>query len=537
MSAPEVATDQWADRLARVALDLQALNLPAAVEAAGQAVALATTQAQRAQAHYWLAKCHYVAGDIDVAMRIAADTRRIAAAAGEAVWSSQACTLQARCLDAAGEPQAALDHALLALAELEQSPAGTEGADHALQGATIALGIIYLTLGDLPLALQWCERSVEMARSLPDATQYGAALDTVACVRGAMAGEARGLGQAELAERLEREAIALSTRAVELARRHGHVDYETSALLNLAESHALVGEPQRALALLQAWAQAHPAALPRQRAHQLDTLGSIHLKLGDAASAIRAFEEALAIGGDSLVHRAVILEHLASALEAAGRWQDALGRFKEFHVLQMQLGAERAKRNARVAAMRADVESERARARVLAADNSQLLRRAEDLHRLASEDPLTGLANRRHIDTLLLESASNLWWAAIDVDHFKRVNDDFSHATGDSVLKELAGLMRKSCRPNDVAARVGGEEFVLLYRGGPNANVLAAAERLRAAAARHPWNTIAPGLSITISIGLAHSTEAADGPALAALADRRLYAAKHAGRNRVVAGG
>lgn len=536
MSAPEVATDQWADRLARLALDLQALDIPAALEAAAQAVARATTQAQRAQAHYWLAKCHYVAGDIDVAMKLAADTRRVAAAAGQAVWSSQACTLQARCLDAAGESQAALDHALLALAELEQLPAGAEGADQALQGATIALGIIYLTLGDLPLALQWCERSVEMARSLPDATQYGAALDTVACVRGAMAGEARGLGQAELAERLEREAIALSTQAVELARRHGHVDYETSALLNLAESHALIGEPQRALALLQAWAQAHPAALPRQRAHQLDTLGSIHLKLGDAPSAIRAFEEALAIG-DSLVHRAVILEHLASAFEAAGRWQDALSRFKEFHVLHVQLGAERAKRNARVAAMRADVESERARARVLAADNSQLLRRAEDLQRMASEDPLTGLANRRHIDALLLEPVGNLWWAAIDVDHFKRVNDDFSHATGDGVLKELAGLMRKSCRPNDVAARVGGEEFVLLYRGGRSANVLAAAERLRKAVARHPWKTVAPGLSITISIGLAHSTEAADGPALAALADRRLYAAKHAGRNRVVAGG
>jgi len=536
MSRPVPATDETALRLADVQQQLRALNLPAARQAAELAGSAAKTDAQRAIAQYWLAKCHYVAGDIDVAMRLAAEAQRMAAAAQEIVWSSRSGTLQARCLAAAGESQGALDLALLALADLEHLPAGTEGLAEALHAATIALGVIYLNLGDLPLAQQWCERAVEAARPLADPTQYGAALDTVACVLGAMAAEARGLGHADAAERLEREAIALSTRAVALARQHGHVDYETSALLNLVESHALVGEPQQALVLLDEWVQAHRDALPRQRAHQLDALGSIHLKLGDHDAAIRAFEEALLVGDDQ-VHRSTILQHLSAALEAAGRWQDALGRFKAFHALHAQLGAERARRNARVAAMRVDVATERARARVLAANNTQLLRRAEDLQRQASEDPLTGLANRRHIDGVLLKPVSELWWAAIDVDHFKRVNDDFSHATGDAVLQTLARIMRRNCRPRDVAVRLGGEEFVLLYHGGPHAKVPVAAERLRAAVERHAWKDLAAELRVTVSIGLAHCSEAADGAGLAALADRRLYAAKRAGRNRVVAEG
>jgi diguanylate cyclase (GGDEF)-like protein len=236
------------------------------------------------------------------------------------------------------------------------------------------------------------------------------------------------------------------------------------------------------------------------------------------------------------VHRATITEHLSTALERCGRWQEALARHKEFHAMQAQVSAERAQRSARVAALHLDAAQERARARVLTTSNDQLRRRAEDLQRMTMEDPLTGLANRRHIDALLSGPQDGSCLAVVDVDHFKRINDEHSHAVGDAVLRALGALLRGNCRPTDTAGRLGGEEFVVLYRGEVQA-CLPAAERLRQCVAAHDWNAVAEGLQVTVSIGLAHTSEAGDGAAMLALADRRLYAAKRDGRNRVVDSG
>lgn len=510
-------------------------NIPQAIALAERAAAMATLPVQVARARYWLARCHYVKGDIDVAMTLAGEAHALARQTSHPVLCGSSRALQARCLEGAGEVHEALDQALLALSELEQVPADAEGIDEALFAATIALGVICLTLRDLPMAMSWCERAVELARPLPNRAAYAAALDTVACIWSVMAADSRDRDRRDEAERRERQAIALSTQAVEIARRHGHTERETSALLNLAESLALVGEAAKALSLLRAWDRDHPSAPARQRAHFLDALGCVHLRLGRPLEAAAAHARAAEIV-ENQVHRAAILAHLAEALEVACRWQEALARFKEFHALQMQLSSDRARRNARVAAMRADIERERARSRELTTHNSQLRRRAEDWQRQAKEDPLTGLANRRHLDAILRSPLSELWWAAIDVDHFKRVNDDHSHATGDAVLRQLATIMRENCRPGDVAGRLGGEEFVLVYRGGRDVDAPQAAERLRATVAAHRWHELAAGLAVTVSIGVAHSSEAVGGDALASLADRRLYRAKQSGRNRVVAG-
>jgi diguanylate cyclase (GGDEF)-like protein len=118
--------------------------------------------------------------------------------------------------------------------------------------------------------------------------------------------------------------------------------------------------------------------------------------------------------------------------------------------------------------------------------------------------------------------------ALIDVDHFKRVNDQHSHQVGDQVLRELAALLRAACRAGDIAARYGGEEFAVLFTDVAEAEALEAAERIRRLVEDFAWATVAAGLNVTVSIGVA------SGPDLLALADRRLYQAKDAGRNRVV---
>ncbi len=162
--------------------------------------------------------------------------------------------------------------------------------------------------------------------------------------------------------------------------------------------------------------------------------------------------------------------------------------------------------------------------------------------RLADEDGLTGLANRRAAERALAEFlrdpvAPPVALLFLDIDRFKGINDRHGHATGDRVLRECAQLMRQGSRGRDVVARWGGEEFVLLLAEADLPRAVEVAERIRLAVAKADWETVAPGLLVTLSIGIAASAEvpARDATSLVALADRRLYAAKAAGRDRVVA--
>jgi diguanylate cyclase (GGDEF)-like protein len=121
-----------------------------------------------------------------------------------------------------------------------------------------------------------------------------------------------------------------------------------------------------------------------------------------------------------------------------------------------------------------------------------------------------------------------------DIDHFKRVNDEHGHATGDAVLVEVAYRLRKALRAFDLAYRVGGEEFLILLPGAdvPAATVLA--EQLRAAVSAEP----AAGLAVTMSFGVASSAGAdVDRDRLFDQADTALYEAKARGRDQVVAAG
>ena len=154
-------------------------------------------------------------------------------------------------------------------------------------------------------------------------------------------------------------------------------------------------------------------------------------------------------------------------------------------------------------------------------------------------DELTGMLNRSALATRVSEltQQSRVTGEAVgviiaDIDHFKRINDEYGHARGDAVLTDVAYAMRKGLRAYDLAYRLGGEEFLVLVPGAEQSHVDALAEQLRAAVEAEP---LAGGLRVTISCGVAASEagEALDYPALFALADERLYRAKHAGRNQV----
>ena len=120
-----------------------------------------------------------------------------------------------------------------------------------------------------------------------------------------------------------------------------------------------------------------------------------------------------------------------------------------------------------------------------------------------------------------------------EIDHFKRVNDEFLHATGCAVLRELACLVTGHLREIDLVGRYGGEEFALAFPETDVANVARLADRLRELVARHDWTRVALGLSVTLSIGLAEHAGTASLEEQFGVADAKLYEAKTNGRNRV----
>jgi diguanylate cyclase (GGDEF)-like protein len=178
------------------------------------------------------------------------------------------------------------------------------------------------------------------------------------------------------------------------------------------------------------------------------------------------------------------------------------------------------------------------------------LRRSEELYRqLAITDPLTGIFNRRHFYQLaeseLQRSCRYCHPSAvlmIDIDYFKRVNDTYGHAIGDQVLQALAGLVREALRSLDIFARYGGEEFIVLLPETDLRAVRPIAERLCRKIAETPLPIEPNPINITISVGVSAfdppaksfpSSKTATLDQLIDLADKALYKAKKAGRNRV----
>ena len=158
-------------------------------------------------------------------------------------------------------------------------------------------------------------------------------------------------------------------------------------------------------------------------------------------------------------------------------------------------------------------------------------------------DPLTGCLNRRGFDHVLDQAVHNagrrgerLSLLAVDIDHFKMINDTAGHLAGDAVLRELAEVLTHSSRGGDVVARVGGEEFVVLLPCADGEMAGVVAERMLGEVRSHMFRTVRGRHHVTVSIGIA-SERVVDrhiAASLRARADEALYVAKRLGRNRVV---
>ncbi|BBH68417.1 hypothetical protein ACTI_51020 [Actinoplanes sp. OR16] len=287
-------------------------------------------------------------------------------------------------------------------------------------------------------------------------------------------------------------------------------------------------------------------------------LAVCHATSGRNAEAMALVEETLPRMRAAGQHHEARLLHLAHGLvlRAGGEWRAARREFRaglELAVLRSQRLlfqyelAITAVRESPGEATQAVLESLRGHVEALwqlRLDRRTMLRQAyrrveleaarTTADQVAASDALTGLGNRRMFDRRIDAVADGGALLLIDVDHFKDINDRYSHGVGDRVLGEIAGVLRSHCRHGEVAIRFGGDEFAMFLNTGEE-EARQIAERIRRVIQARDWNRIVPGLTVTLSMGLAVCRGGEAGRELYDRADARLYVAKRSGRNRLAA--
>ncbi len=304
-----------------------------------------------------------------------------------------------------------------------------------------------------------------------------------------------------------------------------HVDQrpdDVGAVAMLALAQAKLGD------VIPAEKLAREAIMPLRAAESYQYARMAHVALGISLRALGALPEArtefvaarelCALGGRPDEKPIIRFEMALTALEIDGG-QSSRDLFAAVSGQTKELWRVRLQRLAMLRQARQQEEAESARARA----EREVLR-----------DPLTGLGNRRRFDLLLDRIDTGrlpvpLVLLLVDVDHFKAVNDAYSHSVGDRALREVARILRAHCRSEDVPVRYAGDEFTVFLRGDLTVG-RDVAERIRAAVAR---SAIIPGVRLTVSVGLATLATGMTGDALFRQADDRLYAAKYSGRNTI----
>jgi diguanylate cyclase (GGDEF)-like protein len=373
------------------------------------------------------------------------------------------------------------------------------------------IAMVYLECGQPTEAIRYFEESLA-----PDEATASA---TYRCnTRINYASALRAVGRYE-------EAVVAAKCAITIALSQQNKSLEAAALVALGCSQT--DQEQAELTLRAAQQLTDEIGLPEPQLSAYQALGSFLVQQNQAVEGCHWLQQALsqAETHNRRFIQSEIHQKLSQGYELQGNLAKALTHYQTFHSLYAQFHQESAQH--RLQSQLAQQEIERVR------------HETENLRQQVLEDPLTQLYNRRYLSRFLESELTRarryelpLSVILIDIDDFKQVNDQHSHRVGDLVLLAFANLLRQSSRTSDILVRQAGDEFVILTPATPLPDARLLAERLRMTIATHDWNSLVPGLTLTVSIGVADLLSNED---LLDHADKRLYMAKRAGKNQVVA--
>lgn len=418
-----------------------------------------------------------------------------------------------RAFDGLGDTATALNHALDALPHLRDDVPPRLRAQFLIKMADIIGG-----MGDL-----------EGARDRYAEAELQAVGDPDLHVRAV-----NNRAYSELVHGNTARAVAGAEQIVAVAAHYG-TPLNSDELDTLAHIHLLQGRPdlaveaaQQALDLLERKGNKEGADLP----DILLTLATTRRHVGDLDGADHCIARARRISTDHGYGEitARLLAEEAEVLAVRGDFRGAFGAHKAFHAADKELVSLR--------------RQEQSRARQAMYESTQARADAARFREEARRDPLTGLHNRlalgERLPVLLNARARGgmlVMAALFDLDHFKAVNDCFTHEAGDRVLVRFAQLLAGGVADlpegTTVAARLGGEEFLLVIAAATAEAATARVHEVRRAVEEHDWSSTTPGRSITVSAGVAFADDDSTMSSLVRRADIELYAAKAAGRNRV----
>jgi diguanylate cyclase (GGDEF)-like protein len=494
--------------------------------------------------------------DVPATLAAAQRLERTAAELGDAELVVRARLLQANMWMRRGDMAAAAHR----FWEIDQW-AREHGRSMLRARAQLSLATVHRHLGDPAQSLEHAVRAVEY---LDD----DASLHAQVWHRTKLADALAEVGSMDAARTRYAQAELLATAA-------GEHRLHMAVLNNFAYSEFEAGAHERAQAVAERLqAKSIRYGYPLDPA-DLDTIGSILNENGRFAEAERTVRACIALhneghhdDADALARYLLTLCRAQRGLGAADRAQATLDASRtlclerglgevlvKVHQEQAELHAARGEFGQAFAVhkifhmaydrLHSSKREAQARTRQAMFETTEARREAERFREQARRDPLTGLRNRRYVDeqlpALVAEPATEVTVAILDLDRFKRINDEFSHDVGDEVLRVVGRLLEDdvaAIAPTGFAARLGGEEFLLVLPGLTATEAVDCLNQLRVAIRSYPWAPLTGRLPVTASVGVAgtHGMAAPTHRDLLTVADRNLYTAKRAGRDQVVAG-
>ena len=415
------------------------------------------------------------------------------------------------------------------------------------------------------------------SRSLEAADRYLTQSLAVYREVGDLAGEIQAMGTYAglLFERGEHQlAVNLALSTAEQAHQHNQLLVQARAQFTAGQAYLRLSQYELAESLQkQALSYALSTGDKQAQGWNLYELGQVYGQRGDAAGAASAYHDALKLAQELSIKELEmqVYRSLSDLSAAAGDAQTALDYYRKHHAVELAIFSQEASLRTRALMVQLEVERARAEAQIyklrsielasanealnqVNAEKSELVRMLEEqsvlLRRQLSQDGLTGLYNRKHIEGLLQREfgqyrqhqrsanqpsagPTQVCIAMVDIDHFKHINDTFSHPVGDQVLRNVAELFGQICRPTDAVGRYGGEEFLFVFPHTTLEQGRRICERLQAAIRAYDWHQVHPGLQVRLSIGVSADVNVPNHERLISRADALLYQAKHTGRDKI----